>query len=116
MTGAQIAEMVAVVTFTFRDETELQEALGHILEGAGLTVEREVKLNGTDRIDFVVGRVGIEVKVGGAGLNVARQLQRYARSDRIDEILLISHAARHTALPAEIGGKPLNVVWIGGGL
>jgi hypothetical protein len=37
-------------------------------------VEREVRLNARDRIDLLVDRVGIEVKVTGAWRDVERQL------------------------------------------
>jgi hypothetical protein len=106
---ATLARLVASHRFTYRDERQLHDGLAELFAAHQIPVQREARLTGSDRIDFLVGRVGIEVKTHGPAIAVARQLQRYAGSDRIDALVLVTAAARHTCLPNTIGGKPLLV-------
>lgn len=101
--------------FRYVDEDELQRGLAAALEADGFEIEREVILSPRDRIDILAGRVGIEVKVAGQAASVVRQLERYAESDRVDELVLVTSRVRHLAVPSEIGGKPVSVVAIAGG-
>jgi hypothetical protein len=94
--------------FRWSDEDDVQEALAQLLTDVG--ARREVVLSGRDRVDLLVGRVGVEVKVDGAPNAVARQLQRYAASPAVDHLVLVTSVARHRALPDTIGGKPLTVM------
>jgi hypothetical protein len=105
----ELAELVTAHRFTYRDEGQLQDGLAAVFAAQAVVAEREVRLASRDRIDFLVGRVGVEVKTRGQVAAVARQLQRYAASDRIDALLLVTAVARHLTLPATIGGKPLVV-------
>jgi hypothetical protein len=105
----ELAELVTAHRFTYRDEGQLQNGLAGVFTDQGVVAEREVRLASRDRIDFLVGRIGVEVKTRGQVAAVARQLQRYASSDRIDALLLVTAVARHLTLPATIGGKPLVV-------
>ena len=107
MNGAAIAEQLRGYRFQFGTEAALQHALERILAGQA---QREVRLSRTDRIDFLAGRVGIEVKVGGSVTAVAAQLARYTLSDRIDELVLVTSCNRHRRLPARINGKPVHLV------
>lgn len=86
---------IAPMRFLWSTEDDLQRGLAQALEGKGYVVEREVRLNSRDRIDLVVDRVGIEVKIAGAARDVERQLGRYLESDRIDELVLITAKAAH---------------------
>jgi hypothetical protein len=79
-----------------------------------LEFEREVKLNATDRIDFLVGTVGIECKVDGSKNAVASQLLRYAESDRISGLILVTIRNTHRFGGTELLGKPLRVMRING--
>lgn len=102
--------------FTWQDERQLQDGLEDALTQAGLTVHREVVLAPHERIDFLVDRVGVEVKVKGAPHTVARQLQRYAHSDRIDALVLVTSRAQHLTLPDQVAGTPVRVVFLGAAL
>jgi hypothetical protein len=99
--------------FSYASEEQLQEGLAAALAEQGLDVEREVILDAASRVDLLVGRVAIEVKVDGAATAVLRQLRRYATSDRVDALVLVTGRARHT-MPGEIDGKPVHVVKIFG--
>jgi hypothetical protein len=90
-------------------EAELQAAIADAMRAAGLPCEREVPLTPRDRIDLLVDRVGIEVKVAGSLHVVARQLQRYAASDRVDELVLVTTKGAHARMVDELGGKPVSV-------
>jgi hypothetical protein len=98
------------------DEHGLQAGLADALDAAGLGFEREVRLTPADRIDFLVDRVGIEVKVQGSPTVVMRQLLRYAHSDRLDALVLVTTRRRHRGLPRTVGRLPLTILDVGGGL
>ena len=104
--------IAAIERFRFRysNEDELQEGLAAALESAGFDVEREVRLSARDRIDLLVGRVGIECKVAGKPDAVAAQCARYCESDRVDGVVLVTNRARHLQIAAAAGGKPVVVV------
>lgn len=113
-TAESIASLVEGFRFVFHDEDSLQRGLERALRSACLPVESEVRLTDRDRIDFLVGTTGVEVKTKGQAPAVAKQLQRYAASDRIDEIVLVTTKSNHQSfMPTEIKGKPVRVVWLG---
>ena len=89
------------------DEARLQEEIAALLTVEGFTYEREVRLTTTDRIDFMVGGIGIEVKVQGSALAVMRQLLRYAEHERVSELILFTTRAQ-IVVPSELGGKPVH--------
>jgi hypothetical protein len=76
----------------------------------GFEVAREVALARGMRIDLLVGRVGIEVKIAGQTSSVARQLRRYAASDLVDELVLATTCPRHAGVAPVIDGTPVHVV------
>jgi hypothetical protein len=61
------------------------------------------------RIDFMVGSVGIEVKVGFSWADVVTQLHRYAQSQMITDLILVTTRMLHT-MPGRMNGKPVTVV------
>ena len=95
----------------FRAELELQDGIEQVLTAEGIEFEREVSLAKGDKVDFLIeGSIGLEVKVAGGLSGVTRQLHRYAQSDRIASLLLVTtRLAFHTNLPGELHGKPLEV-------
>lgn len=97
-------------------EAQLQEGLAEALSLAGFVPEREHWLAPGDRVDILVGRVAIEVKCAGSLPAVTRQLRRYAASDNVGEIVLVTTRAAHRAVPVELDGKPVYVAWLSGRL
>jgi hypothetical protein len=95
--------------FRYSSEAQLQAALADALTADGYLVLREAPLGG-GRIDLLVGRIGIEVKVAGSRAPVLRQLRRYADPTRLDGLVLVTTRARQLAMPADVGGIPLEVV------
>ena len=93
------------VQFHCNSEEELQDGIAELFPSA----EREVRLSGTDRIDFLIGGIGIEVKMAGSLAGVTRQLHRYAQSERVNALILVTTKHRHDMLPSYINGKRLEV-------
>lgn len=94
--------------YVYASEDELQQQLAGVLTSAGLRPVREVRLTEHDRIDLMVGDVGIEVKVKGARQRPLRQLDRYAEHPSVQGLLLVT--TRATTLPETMRGKPVAVV------
>ncbi len=91
------------------EEYDIHAAVARALSDAGLEYEHEYRLGPRRRIDFRVGRVGIEVKKGRpASSELRAQLQKYLESDALDAVIVVTQ--RVTALPATIDGKPVRLV------
>jgi len=113
---AAITRALRAHRFRYDQETELQEGIGEVLRAAGIAYEREVSLGRGDRIDFVAGGVGIEVKRAGGLSAVTRQLHRYAQAPTLEALVLVTDRMQLTRLPDTLGGKPVAVVSLLGGL
>ncbi len=96
-------------------EAQCQADVMEVLSGdLPFAVSREHRLGPADRPDFLVdGRVAVECKAKGShGPSCLRQLERYARHDQV-EALVLAYAGKALAMPAEIGGKPVFVIGLG---
>lgn len=109
-----VADAVAAARYGYVNEDELQAGLAQALVAAGHDVTREVRLSGRDRVDLLVDRTAVEVKIAGTPERVLAQLARYAECEWIDDLVLVTTRARHRNLPPTVGGKPLRVVVLGG--
>lgn len=108
MTGAHLRELLLRPRYRHpTDELRLQEEIAAVFAAAGVAFEREVMLTPKDRIDFLVGAVGIEIKVKGAAHAVARQLLRYAEHERIGELVLFTTRTQ-IVVPTTLGGKVVH--------
>lgn len=91
------------------DEYDIHAEIARALAAAGLTYTHEAPLAPRSRIDFLVGRIGVEVKKGRPTPRTLRaQLERYLQSERIDAAVVV--VQRAAALPASICGKPVRLV------
>jgi hypothetical protein len=117
---ASIVEALSTARFIYRNELELHDGIVARLASVGVEVtagEREVRLDAAGRIDFLLrSGLGIEVKVKGQAGDVWRQLDRYARHDRVRRLLLVTTRARHMAGPTGLHGKPVAALLLRGGL
>lgn len=113
-TAAQVAEALAGHQYRYANEIGLHLALEQAMHDAGLDPLPEVHLAEAGRIDFLVDRVGVEVKVAGETEPLLRQITRYAHRDEIDELLVVTTRRKHRALPALVAGKPVHVLVVGG--
>lgn len=114
MSAAKVAAILRGWDYLDNDEYALQEAVTEALRRAGMAPQREVPLTARDRIDVLVGHIGVEVKVAGTVDTVRRQLRRYAICPNIDELVLVTTRVVHTRIHGV--GVPLVVVPIMRGL
>lgn len=107
------AALVAVLRshrFNEATEDQLQLGVAAALSSCGVAFEREVRLTAADRIDFMVGSVGVECKIDGSLPALIRQLFRYAQSERVSELVLLTTRVRLSRVPDAMNGKPVSVV------
>lgn len=106
----RIADAIASVRMPAQpEEYDIHAQVASALGAAGHAYVHEYKLGPRCRIDFKVGRVGIEVKKGRpAASELTKQLRRYLASDELDAVIVVTQ--RVTRLPASIGGKPVYIV------
>lgn len=114
ITAGAVAAAIRAHRYHHAHEDGLQEGIMQALTAAGIPAEREVRLAPRDRVDVLSGGVGVEVKVAGSPESVLAQLQRYATHDRITALVLVTTRSRHRAMPETVGGKPLEVIYLGG--
>lgn len=114
MIAPTIADTIKAGGYGYANELDLQIGIERVLRSAGYDVRPEVRLTPRDRIDFMVGRVGIEVKVKGSRSALLHQLIRYADHHDIGELLVVTTRARHHGIPSALNGKPVSLIQIGG--
>lgn len=104
----QVMDVLRSTRFLWATEDELQRGVAEAFAAAGLGFVREARLDSHSRPDFLVGRVAVEVKVAGAQGAVYRQLARYARSDQVDAVVLVTACASHGRWSElGVGAKPV---------
>lgn len=110
-TSLDVVCFLVARSYRFAGESALHDLLEDLLaESTNYHVQREVVIDG-GRIDLLVDRVGIEVKVGGTTADVCRQLRRYVASRQIDELVLVTNRARHLhELRLETFSKPVRIL------
>jgi hypothetical protein len=115
----ELAKALVAFRFRYNNEKELQAGVFQALTALDVPFVPEYSLNPQDRVDFFIPAdgVGLEIKTndsrGGSGLSaVTRQLWRYAKSDEIKALVLVTTRSKHRDLPTEILGKPLLVVYL----
>ena len=107
--------LVALITgtrFRFNTERELQDGLEALLSTNEVPYTREFALSPTDRIDFLCGHIGIEVKIKSSMPAVQRQLWRYASDYRIDALILVTTLTKHRTIAREMQTKPVFVAYL----
>lgn len=97
--------------FNHGRESELQDGIEAALAAAGLVARREARLTASERPDFMVGDVAVEVKIGGRAADVQRQVERYAAQDGVAGVVVVSTRAKAVrGMPQMLSGIPLSVV------
>lgn len=94
----ELAEIFAVEALPFDSEASMHEAIKRVLDERKIDFAHEARLDCRDRIDFLVGLIGIEVKLTSSPTQVASQLLRYAEQPQIEGLLLITNKASHRKL------------------
>lgn len=112
MTAIDLANILYKAVYRYANEKELQRAISQILDQSGISWKAEVPLTPKDRIDFMVGDIGIEVKTDGSQQNVLRQLYRYACLPEIKALILVTTRQNHRHMPPQLDGKSCLVVFL----
>lgn len=107
MTVDEIIAVLRPLRLPLSDENRLQASMADAFSAAALALEREVRLSAEDIIDFFGEGIGIEAKIKGGKMAIYRQLERYAKHDRIEQLILVTNVP--TGMPTEIDGKPIYV-------
>lgn len=102
--------------YRFDSEAVLQGAIQAALDALGFPYQREVRLDAKSRIDFLVGAIGLEVKVGGGLTPMLRQIHRYLAFPEVEGLLLVTTKSSHKRLVSMLQGKPVRVLHVGGWL
>jgi hypothetical protein len=112
-----LARAIESYRFNIGTELELQDGIERVLSRQYETVpvRRDVKI-GKDRIDFVVGSIGIEVKIGGTLSALTRQIHRYIQDETLHGLLVVTTKSGHRQMPEAINGKPVRVLYLMGSL
>lgn len=102
------------------DEKALQAEMAMLFAGAGLFVDREVRLSPDDIVDFLAFEpmelfygLAIEVKIKGQRRAIYKQLERYCGHPRVTGIVLATNIV--LGLPPRINGKPVTLANLGRG-
>lgn len=99
--------------FSIDNEDEFQAAISRVLTEANIANDREQWISAKDRIDILLRDepIGIEVKIKGSHGAVRSQIMRYAASDKLSELIVVTTRMNFFCDP-EIYGKPVHVVSI----
>lgn len=111
-TSISIVEFLKQYKYPVGNEVAFQEMLDTVLRDGGFNVIREFNLGfGHGRIDFYLPeqKIGIELKVKGSPSEVIRQMHRYAQSELVDSLVLVTGRARLDFGSKELNGKPLLI-------
>lgn len=114
--GVDLTAVVSAIRshrYRFTCEIELHKGVMKSLEAASLSYSYEVSLSPTDRPDFLVDGIVVEVKVEGSLTAVTRQLHRYAQYDDVHGLVLVTSRSKHCRQPATMSGKPVRTVFVG---
>ena len=110
----RVTHALGEVGIVAHEEAEFSRLVAERFVAAGVSFAAEVSLSAKDRIDFVVGRVGVELKVQASVAAMTRQLDRYAASDQIDWLVLVTASRKlGLSMPGELRGKGITTVILG---
>ena len=110
MTAAELARLLSSPRYRHtQDELRLQDEIAAFLTLSSISHRREVLLSKADRVDFLVGTIGVEVKVKGSRHAVISQLLRYAAHEAVTELVLFTTRSQ-LVMPRSLGEKPVVVV------
>lgn len=107
----EIKTILGSYRFPLSNEKILQREIAEVLTKNNIVFQKEASLQGSGIIDFLIGDIGIEIKIKGNALSIYKQLERYCEREEIKEIILVTN--RTMGLPNKINGKPAHIISIG---
>lgn len=108
-----LARLLSGYRYSYSHESDLQRQIEEVLAVAGVPARREVEIGNGNRIDFLVARTGIEVKVDGTLPQALRQADRYLLREELDGVIIASTKSWAPPLPGEVHvlrGKPVRIL------
>lgn len=111
MTSAEIIRLIKTNRLSLANEKALQREFAAVLSDAGIEFLREHRLGSRDIIDFMIGGMGIEMKLRAPRLSIYRQCERYCGYDEVQSLVLATNTAM--GMPSTVAGKPVFVVYLG---
>ena len=103
-----IYNILSKCRFSLESEKELQGQIQEILNKNNIVHRREVILDDKNIIDFLVGDIGIEVKIKGGKKDIYKQIERYSHFKEINKIILLT--SRSLGMVREINGKNIHLI------
>ena len=111
----QPSELISIIRsykIQVNNESDVQRQLDGIFANSGIEYKREFVLDKRNRIDFIIGSIGIEVKIHGiSAKRIYDQLNRYCFFEKISSIILITSQA--CIMPDKINNKEIHVISLG---
>ena len=98
--------------FRFSSEKDLQDGIEMVLLSHGVPYLREAHLGISDRPDFMIGGIAMEVKTKGSLSALLRQIARYAEHEEVADIIVIGSIAWIPEVPEELNGKPVHSIYL----
>jgi len=112
ISSAALAKLLKGYRYNFGNEAMLQDGIERVFKENRIPFRREFRLGDAGIIDFMVERIGLEVKVKGSPSAVGRQVLDYLCRPELDEIVVVTSrilAASYLRVP-ELAGKKVTVV------
>ena len=106
-----VKQALSTTRFDLGNEKKLQHQIEEKLKNAMIEHRREVSLSKESIIDFLVGDIGIEIKIKGSAKAIYRQCERYCAFDEIKALVLLTNKIMR--LPAQINNKNTYVINLG---
>lgn len=106
-----VVAALAAGRFSLAREKETQAEITAHLTVRCIRHEREIDLGERNVIDFMIGSVGVEVKIGGSKRAIYAQCERYCRTGKLSALILATNVA--IGFPPVIVGVPCFVVSLG---
>lgn len=110
-TVQQVREVLSGHRFRGSNEHGIHAGMADAFAAAGLDAAAEVCLTPRDRVDFLIGRVALEVKTQGQRTAIWRQLARYAAHPDVDLVIILASTRR--ALLADLPDTLAGVQVVG---
>ena len=110
MTADLILQAMSVIRIPqTQGEYDIHGLIAQALQTAQIPFQHEASLAPRCRIDFLCGRIGVEIKRGKMDMKaVSRQLNRYAETGKVDALILV--AEKTQGAPAYAGKIPVYPV------
>lgn len=108
-----IGRLLAGFGYRYGSEVQLHQALSSVLDQAGHAHVREYRLDASNRADFWLDGLVIEVKVAGSLADALRQVGRYINLPQVRGVLLATTerwGERPLVARPAWQGKPFNIV------